>query len=151
MALQQNSAVISITADETLDLRSRILRPGQSLETVQYAEDFFTSTIHLGIKENGKIICNGTFMVNACSYFPKEPRAYRLRGMAVETEFQGRGLGTLILKKAEDIIREKKYPLLWFNARTSAQNFYEKNGYRSVGDVFDIPGGGPHIVMYKFL
>lgn len=143
--------VQQITAEEAMDLRARILRPGQPLSTIQYAEDYSPTTFHLGLIQDGKIICNGTFISGVCDYFPDHSVAYRLRGMAVDNEFQGQGLGTQLLAAAEKILVERACSLLWFNARTTALHFYEKNGFVTVGEVFDIPGGGPHVVMYKFL
>ena len=37
--------------------------------------------------------------------------------------------------------------ILWCNARISAAPFYRKHGWRPVGDTFDIPPFGPHVVM----
>lgn len=139
-----------ISSEETLDLRTRILRPGQPLSTVMYAEDNLPTTFHLGIKLEGQIVCNGTFMLGSSDYFPTVVGAYRLRGMAVATEFQGQNLGSALLGEAENILRSRNCPLLWFNARVSAAAFYAKNGYLVIGGVFDIPGGGPHQVMYKY-
>jgi len=39
--------------------------------------------------------------------------------------------------------------MLWFNARTVAVPFYEKHGFATRGDEFEIPGVGPHYVMWQ--
>ncbi len=151
MISQVNITADLISDDETIDLRSRVLRPGQPIQACRYTEDKLSTTFHLGIKHNGIVICNGTFILNVCSFFPQEQSAYRLRGMATDPEYRGLHLGSHLLKKAEQLLIEKQCHLLWFNARESAFPFYEKNGYTAIGDLFDIPTIGPHKVMYKWL
>jgi GNAT superfamily N-acetyltransferase len=75
---------------------------------------------------------------------------YQLRGMAILPEYQGRGLGKELLLAGEMELQKKcKKPLLWFNARESAVNFYSKFGYRTIGEPFMIPNVCMHIVMFK--
>lgn len=140
-----------ISAEKARPLRYQVLRPGQPLENSHYKEDHLVTTFHLGVAVDDKIICNGTFIKEACTYFPEETEAYRLRGMATDPQFQGRQLGSHLLQTAEDILRIKNCKILWFNARETAFRFYEKNGFQSVGETFDIPYVGPHKVMYKIL
>lgn len=145
-----------ITPAQTLDLRSRILRPGQSIDTCYYAEDNFNTTIHLGayiFNSDGErtLAANGTFMQNPHESFPSALNPYRLRGMATDEHFRHKGFGSQILKHAEMLLKTRRCDLLWFNARVSAFTFYEKNGYTLTGEMFDILGAGPHKVMYKWL
>lgn len=140
-----------ITAIDCLDLRSKILRPGQPIDLCKYPEDTFATTIHLGIYEGRHLVCTGTLLQKNCSLFPEITTAYQLRGMATDHDFQGRGLGRELLEKAEEILIEKKCPLFWFNARESAFGFYQKCGFELKGDFFDIPLVGPHKIMFKKL
>lgn len=150
--MKKNTANIQlITAADCIDLRSRILRPGQPVERCIYPEDHFESSFHLGILINNKIVSNGTFIKNNCEHFSEIKNQYRLRGMATATEFQGLGYGRLILQEAEKKLLAKNCELLWFNARESAFKFYEKCGYQPCGEIFEIPFVGPHKVMYKKL
>ena len=151
MSFQQNITLQHITAEETLPLRSIVLRPGQPIENCRYKEDSLATTFHLGALIDGKIVCNGTFMKDICPYFTAEESAYRLRGMATNPDFRGLQLGSRLLKEAEDILRSRGCKLLWFNARESALVFYEKSGFVTIGDLFDIALIGPHKVMYKWL
>ena len=141
-----------ILASETLDLRHRILRPMQDISVCHYEEDNLSSTFHLGIRDvTGKICANGTFIQQSHLLFPKAIRPYRLRGMATDTVAQKQGHGKAILLSALDILRNKKCDLLWFNARTSAEVFYQKLTFEADPTIFDIPTVGPHKVMYKWL
>ncbi len=144
-----SKTVINLSADRCIDLRSRILRPGQPIDLCHFPEDDFESTFHLGITINNKIICNGTFMENISPLFAKIKNQYRLRGMATDFNFQGQGFGRMILQKAEEILLQKSCDLLWCNARKSAFQFYEKCGYEYHGELFDIKGVGSHKVMFK--
>lgn len=140
-----------ISAVETIDLRSRVLRPGQNKEVCHYPEDNLPSSFHLGVLVKNRIVCNGTFLQQGHAHFLKASLPYRLRGMATDPEFQGQGLGKNLLAKALRELQEKKCDLLWFNARTSAEIFYQKLNFAVIGDIFDIPGVGPHKVMFKWL
>ncbi|MFN3696165.1 MAG: GNAT family N-acetyltransferase [Pseudobdellovibrio sp.] len=141
-----------IKPDQCLDLRTRILRPGQDIKLCVFPEDTLPTTFHLGIADDCKIICNGTFMQNSHPDFSVATNPYRLRGMATDTAYQGQNLGSLLLQKAEHILRHNYHcDFLWFNARESAFPFYQKNKFNFHREMFDIPQVGPHKVMYKWL
>ena len=140
-----------ISAAETIDLRSRILRPGQPIEICNYPGDDLPSTFHLGAIKNNKVICNGTFMQEGHLKFSEAKLPYRLRGMATDTEFQGQGLGVQLVTEAISELEKCNCDLLWFNARTTAEKFYRKLGFVAFDEIFDIPLAGPHKVMYKWL
>lgn len=71
--------------------------------------------------------------------------------MAVLIEFQGKGVGFNLIKYAQEFLYKKRINLVWCNARTTAINFYIKNGFSIQGSEFVIEGVGPHYVMYKNL
>lgn len=145
------SQVTFITAEDTIDLRSRILRPNQALENCKYLEDNDANTFHLGIFIEGRLVSNGTFIQQPHSHFENMNRAYRLRGMASDTQYQRQGLGRLIIEAALAELKKRNSDLLWFNARTSAEAFYKKLNFETIEEIFDIPLIGPHKVMYKLL
>lgn len=150
--ITESTSLAIISAAECIDLRSRVLRPGLPLEQSHYLEDNDPTTFHLGVVFDNKIVANGTFMKNTAPIeLTQELNCYRLRGMATFPEFKGLGYGSLILNSAEKILKERQCPLLWFNARVAAFEFYEKNGYRYFGEMFEIPQVGPHKVMWKSL
>lgn len=143
-----------INSAETLELRSKILRPGFELKFSQFEGDSEVETFHLGVFADHSTknpISIGTFMKRVCRYFPDIENSFQLRGMATDSNFQGKGCGRMILLEAEKILKNQKCPLLWMNARLSAIEFYRKCGYLERGDEFEIPQVGPHKVMYKHL
>ncbi len=140
-----------VTANECLELRSKVLRPNQPINVCHYPEDNHKDSFHIGYFIDQKMVGNGTFLPNANPDFSLSIKPYRLRGMAVDSAHQGQNIGTKILLRGLDILQEKQADLLWFNARESAFHFYEKNGFLFHGRIFDIPTIGPHKVMYKHL
>jgi GNAT superfamily N-acetyltransferase len=145
----QNFSASFISADDTMDLRMRILRPLHPREFCEYPEDNLPETFHLGVKVDGKVVSNGTFMKQDQPKLPKAKLAYRLRGMATDPGFQGKGLGRTIILAAEEELKKRGCDLLWFNARVSAEVFYRKLGYTAIEEIFNIDTIGAHKVMYK--
>jgi predicted GNAT family N-acyltransferase len=68
--------------------------------------------------------------------------------MAVNNNLQGKGIGASIMSFAENLARDKGYHKLVMHARKSAVGFYEKFGYKVVGDEFT-EVKLPHHVMEK--
>lgn len=67
-------------------------------------------------------------------------------------EFRGKGLGSLLLDKTEEIAIDKgatKALLTTFEFQ--ARTFYEARGYKVVGDVKDYPPGSSYYTMVKVL
>jgi GNAT superfamily N-acetyltransferase len=71
--------------------------------------------------------------------------------MATLPEVRGAGFGKALLDACVAAARENGAAILWCNARTSAADFYAKNGWRIVGAEFDIPTVGPHFRMSRAL
>lgn len=140
----------AIKGFETLPLRQQVLKPFASEAECAYAEDDFPTTFHFGFFQSGKLISIATFIQQSHADFPGH-HSYRLRGMAVNPEYQGRGYGQKLLKYGMDFLADQDCDFLWFNARVKAFSFYEKMGFFMYGPLFELPGIGPHKVMYKNL
>jgi predicted GNAT family N-acyltransferase len=140
--------VLRINASDTYQIRNQILRPGQPIEACHFAEDENEQTFHLGAFIDSKLVSVASFYFERNEKFEEEYQ-YRLRGMATLAEHQGKGLSSALLKTAFPIIKQNFCQMLWCNARTSAQGFYQKVGFEKVGDEFDIKGIGPHVLMFK--
>lgn len=138
-----------ISSQEAIELRSRILRPGQDISLCHYIEDNLSTTFHIGYFLNNQIVSIGTFIAENHILFPERKNAYRLRGMATDLQFQKQGLGKKIILHAENLLKQKKCDLLWFNARISAEGFYQKLNFNKIGTLFNIDLIGPHQVMFK--
>jgi GNAT superfamily N-acetyltransferase len=124
-------------------LRRAILRPTRPPEASVYAQDDDPTTVHLAAYDDAT-----SELVGCVTVFPEavddEPRAWRLRGMAVVEELRGTGIGAALLAAAIDAVRSGGAPLLWCEAREAAQGFYEKHGFVGRGELFEVPVAGPH-------
>lgn len=140
-----------ITAETTLPLRQKVLKPFLQLPECLNPGDQNPDTFHLGVFENSQLVCIGSFEPENHPLFTQAHKGYRLRGMATDISFQGRGYGQQLLLKAFEILRAKQVDFFWCNARIKAIPFYENLGLRTLGDYFEIERIGPHKLMYKWL
>lgn len=127
------------TVDEILDLRWRVLRPGRPLDSARYEQDLLPDTRHWAYRDaEGRVV--GCVTVQRAPFPGGDGPAWQLRGMAVDEDLQGMGIGGDVLVFAA---REVAEPI-WCNARERAIPFYASHGWKIVSDTFDIPDVGPH-------
>ncbi|MBS1551067.1 MAG: GNAT family N-acetyltransferase [Bacteroidetes bacterium] len=142
----ENFEIRKISSADTRLLRHKILRPNQNPEELFYPGDDSTDTVHFGLFLNGTL--NGIASVYR---EPMENEAdgysWRLRGMATSDEARGMGFGRELMNACIEHIRSKNGKVFWCNARTTAEEFYEKFGMKRTGDVFYPEGLGEHVVM----
>lgn len=70
--------------------------------------------------------------------------------LAVLSQFRRRGIGQLLLQEIEAIAQETGLPQVWCHAQTPAIPFYQRRGYRVVGEEF-LEADIPHRRMEKSL
>ena len=73
-----------------------------------------------------------------------------LQRMAVLDDYQGQGLGSILLKEAEDFAQEQGFKSISLHAQLGALKFYLNNGYQEVGQIFE-EAGIQHITVEKSL
>ena len=74
--------------------------------------------------------------------------AVQLKGMAVEDSVQSSGLGARLIEHGLEHARGLGAHIAWARARDSALYFYERRGFRVVGDGFiDGPTDMPHHIV----
>ena len=145
-----NYTIKHISATEAYTVRHPVLRKGKPIDSCVFDGDNLSSTFHLGVFIDNKLI-------GVCSFFKynhqllTEEFQYQLRGMAVLNTYQNKGLGNVILNYGETLLKEKNMNVIWCNAREKALNFYKKMGYESIGEPFNIKDIGLHYVMWKKL
>jgi GNAT superfamily N-acetyltransferase len=121
--------VAELPVDATYDLRRRVLRAGRADANVAFTEDTRPGAFHLGVyDDDGRLAGIGSFFEDPCPHRPGA-RAWRLRGMAVEPDAQGRGVGTALLEAAVRRFRDEGVEVLWAHGRDSALGFYERHGW----------------------
>lgn len=89
--------------------------------------------------------------IAVCRYFWSEEKGcYVLGRLAVAKPWRAKHLGSAVLAEAERQLRAKGETSLMLAAQLNAKPFYEKQGYRPVGDIF-FDEYCPHIWMRKQL
>ncbi len=146
----QNMKVLRITAQDTYQIRQKVLIPDHDLQKAKFENDDDEDiSFHLGAFVGGKLVSVASFYYDRNPLFP-DLHQYRLRGMATLQEFQNTGLSSELLKMAFPIIKQNFCTLLWCDARVSAIGFYEKVGFTKLsGDIFEIEDIGQHTLMMK--
>lgn len=137
-----------IPPEATHDLRHRILRNSAPDAVLAWPGDTAQDAFHLGLYDGERLIGIVTLLPPAAVQNPAQ-EGWQLRGMAIDTEFQGQGHGERLLSAAFSELGNRGAGRVWCNARTSAVGFYRKAGFESEGAVFDVPGIGPHVVMTR--
>ena len=69
----------------------------------------------------------------------------------VEEPFRRQGLGTYLLREAEELAKEKGAPMVLTSAGDWNVGFFNKNGYLFRGELKDVPKGHDCYELYKTL
>jgi len=134
-----------ISREEALPLRSAVLRNNKPFDQCVLPTDDREGIFHLGYFLDDQLICIGTFFPE--DYPGNGPAGYRLRGMASDPSFAGRGYGAALINFAINELTSVQAAYIWCNARSSAEGFYSKLGFEIISEEFEIPGIGPHFDM----
>lgn len=138
--------VREVTAAETAELRRQVLRDGRPVALPGDGDPAF----HIGVFDQGVLVGTGNVRRDPAPWAPEEP-AWRLRGMATDPAHRGRGVGAAVLDALVAHVRAAGGGVLWCNARTPAQRFYERAGLATRGEPWVDPEIGPHVRMWREL
>ncbi len=115
-----------------------------------YPGDDDETTFHLGAFLDGEL-------VGVASIY-REAREggdglleWRLRGMATAKSARRHGIGRKLLETCTQQIRSTGGILLWCKARASAREFYLDSALETVGEEFELPDIGTHVIMQRSL
>ncbi len=134
-----------ISSQETLELRSKVLRNNLPIADCVFPTDKVDGAFHLGCFAEEHLVSIASFFPN--QYKEKSTPGYQLRGMATLKEQAGKGYGAKLIDFALSQLKVTNAAYLWCNARTSAIEFYKKKGFDVVSSEFEIEGVGPHYEM----
>ena len=126
-----------------LDLRYQILRKPLGLEFVQEELEKEKDDILICCMEDDR-------MEGCCQLTDIGNKTVRLRQMAVLSGLQGKGVGRVLMQFAENIARDRGFRKMVMHSRKTAVGFYEKLGFRAVGEEFT-EVTLPHFEMEKDL
>ena len=137
-----------VDAEKVRPLRHSELRKGQDFSTTSYLKDYEEDTFHMACIVDDKIVTCATFYPEKSTKINSE-NAYRLRGMATDSNFQRKGYATDLMSESFKELKKRDCDMVWCNARLVAVDFYKSVGFKITGDLFDIAEIGPHYYMYK--
>jgi GNAT superfamily N-acetyltransferase len=90
-------------------------------------------------------------IIGCCVLTRKNGQVLQLRQMAVLQNFQGKNIGADIIRFAEATALNNGYKILMMHARDPVIGFYEKCGYKIIGDQFFEVGIGHHKMQKELL
>lgn len=129
--------------EQMIRLRDDILRKPLGLGFSKDELEKEKSNLHIAAFEDDQ-------MLGCCMLVEEEPGTVRLRQMAVLNDLQGKGIGKALMQFAENLARDRGYKKITMHARKNAIGFYEKMGYKKIGNEFE-EITIPHYVMEKEL
>jgi GNAT superfamily N-acetyltransferase len=136
----------------TYTLRQRVLRPGRSLDAVRLPIDDNPRTAAFAVRDaTGAVVATAIVFPDPCPWLCDRRRSWRLRGMATDPAWRGRGIGGRMLAHVLDHVRRGGGEVVWCNARVPARRLYERAGFTVHGDEWDDPDLGPHVAMWRTL
>jgi len=128
---------------QMVQMRMDILRKPLGLSFTEEELEKEKDEVLIGAFEDDRIL-------GCCMLIRQPDNAVRLRQMAVMNNVQGKGIGRALMNFAENLARDMGYKKLLMHARKTASGFYEKQGYRIIGEEFT-EVTIPHYVMEKDL
>lgn len=126
------------------ELRDKVLRVPLGLSLDNENLDAERREMHFGLfDDRGELLACVIAVVLS-------PGRVKIRQMAVAAEHQGKGCGRRLIHCLESYLAKCGLVHLSMHARVTAFGFYEKLGYRRMGDAFT-EVGIPHLAMEKRL
>ena len=126
-----------------VSLRDKVLRKPLGLEFTNEELLAENDQLHFGGYENDELV--GCF-----AFVKKTDSILKMRQVAVDPIFQGRGVGSKMVVASEKWAIENGYSKIELHARLAATKFYSKLGYQIIGSEF-LEVGIPHYKMKKAL
>ena len=106
MITQLKVNISKVDAEKVRPLRHSELRKGQDFSTTSYIEDYEAGTFHMACIVDEKIVTCATFYPEKFIKI-KSDNAYRLRGMATDSNFQRKGYATDLMIESFKELKEK--------------------------------------------
>ena len=121
--------------DALVELRYKVLLEPLGLKFLDMHRQQEVNYLHIGcIEQLDDKLVGGLILA------PIDNDDIRMMQVAVDTKYQGEGIGRELVKYAEKRAKEAGYHRLIMHAMLSVVGFYEKLGYHAEGDIFDEQG-----------
>lgn len=134
---------------EMINLRDEILRKPLGLHFTEKYLQQEVNDILIGCFETNEKQQEGS-LIGCCVLSPIDEELVQLRQMAVRESLQRSGVGKEMMEFAEEQSRKSGFSTLMMHARKTAVPFYDRLGYRMVGEEF-LEVSIPHYEMRKAL
>lgn len=131
---------------KSIELRRRVLRKPLGLDFT--SDDLISEhdQFHFALFYNNEL--QGILLLKTMSDI--SPSILKMRQVAVDTQFQSKGFGGILVKFSEQWAIESGYKAFELHARITAVEFYKKLNYQEIGTEF-LEVNIPHIKMIKNL
>jgi GNAT superfamily N-acetyltransferase len=140
------TVVEQVRPEVTYRLRRKVLRAEMAPGTEVFPGDHDRSSGHFAAYDGDEVV--GVVSVMA-EPEPDGAGVWHLRGMAVDPDQQGTGVGAALIGRLRDFVHRCGGGQIWCNARVSALGFYEKQGFVRFGEPWEQPDTGPHVRMHE--
>ncbi len=121
--------------NELVELRYKILLEPLGLKFLDSFRPEEANYLHIGCVES-----LDDRLVGGLILAPLDDEKIRMMQVAVDTIYQGEGIGRELVKYAEKRAKEAGYSQIVMHAMLSVVSFYEKLGYQAAGDPFEEQG-----------
>ncbi len=121
--------------DELVELRYKILLEPLGLKFLDMHRTREANYLHIGCIES-----LDDRLVGGLILAPVNDEEIRMMQVAVDTKYQGEGVGRDLVHYAEKRAKEAGFSRLVMHAMLSVVNFYERLGYRQEGEIFEDKG-----------
>ncbi len=156
--LNSKLQVKRISGEDTYKIRHLVLRQGQAFKECAYPLDQEKETGHFGIYQDDRLVGVASIFYDANPDFIQTSQ-WRIRGMAILPEFQGKGMGQQLLQACIEHAKKNRGNIIWCKARATAVIFYEKFGFLGQGDPYELERPGlsgdvvkvPVKLLYKLI
>jgi N-acetylglutamate synthase-like GNAT family acetyltransferase len=124
-------------------LRNRVLRMPLGLHLSEQDVRDEEQQVHL-------VAMNGEGRVIGCVLVAFSGNIAKVRQLAIEGAYRGRGIGAELMKRAEQAVLARNIRTVTLHGRATERGFFEKLGYTAASEVFT-EVTIPHIAMQKDL
>lgn len=121
--------------EQLVELRYKVLLEPLGLKFLDSHRDKEINYLHIGCIENLDDKLIGGLML-----IPLDNQTIRMMQVAVDTKYQGEGVGRELVKYAETRAKNAGYKKIIMHAMLNVIGFYEKLGYTQEGDIFEERG-----------
>ncbi len=95
------------------------------------------------------VLFDGGSPIGTCRAYPEGQEGFWMMGrFAILPEYRGKGLGALLMARAEEALRAAGGSCLRLHAQLHAAGFYQRMGFLPAAEP-DIVQGSPHLWMEK--